>query len=80
MLSKMSNERGGQWDEFIDSSLFAYNTSVHESTHYSPFEVMFGRKAILPVDLDIDTSTIMNTRSRSHVHDTHMQTHVCTQT
>ena len=61
MLSKMTNERGGQWDEFIDSSLFAYNTSVHESTHYSPFEVMFGRKATLPVDLDIDATTATDT-------------------
>jgi len=57
MLSKMTNERGGQWDEFIDSSLFAYNTSVHESTHYSPFAVMFGHKATLPVHLDIDATT-----------------------
>ena len=31
---------------------FAYNTSKHESTKFTPFEIMFGRKAILPLDLD----------------------------
>ena len=34
------------FDEFTDSSVFAYNTSCHESTHYTPFEVMFGHKLL----------------------------------
>ena len=40
-------------DEFIDSTVFAYNTSCHESSGYAPFEVMFGRKAVLPIDVDL---------------------------
>ena len=52
----MCSGRKDQWDEFLDSSVFAYNTSCHESTHYSPFEVMFGRKPTLPIDLDMNAS------------------------
>ena len=37
------------WDEYLDSCVFAYNTSSHESSLLSPFEVMFGRKAIIPI-------------------------------
>ena len=31
-----------------------YNTAKHASSFYAPFEVMFGRKAILPVELSYD--------------------------
>ena len=40
------------WDEFLDTCVYAYNTSVHESSGFSPFELMFGRKALLPIDID----------------------------
>ena len=53
MLSKAVMGHKEMWDEFIDSAVFAYNTSTHESTTYSPFEIMFGRKARLPVEADL---------------------------
>ena len=53
MLSKAVMGHKEMWDEFIDSAVFAYNTSTHESTTYSPFQVMFGRKARLPVEADL---------------------------
>lgn len=31
---------------------FIYNFYRHESSLHTPFEVMFGRKPILPVDID----------------------------
>ena len=55
MISKMCSGKKDQWDEFLESSVFAYNTSCHESTNYSPFEVMFGRKPTLLVDLEMNT-------------------------
>ena len=33
--------------------LYAYNTLKHKSSKYTPFEVMFGRRAELPVDLNV---------------------------
>ena len=32
--------------------VYAYNSAKHESSKFSLFEMMFGRKAMLPVDLD----------------------------
>ena len=52
MLRKYIQEKKEKWDDYLDTYSFAYNTSNHESTKFTPFEIMFGRKVILPLDLD----------------------------
>jgi len=32
-----------EWDEHISLAMFSYNTSVHESTGYLPYELIFGK-------------------------------------
>ena len=44
---------------FSRQCVFAYNTAHHESSQYSPFEVMFGRKAVLPVDVSMGEKSQM---------------------
>ena len=51
MLSKYASE-SGQWFPFLDMCLCAIRTSVHETTGFSPFEVLFGRKPRLVSDLN----------------------------
>jgi hypothetical protein len=38
----------GQWVQLLQSVVFAYNTSVHSSTNYTPYFVLFGREATTP--------------------------------
>ena len=52
MLVKCIKDNKASWDEFLDTCTFAYNTAEHESTKFSPFELMFGRKPLLPVDIE----------------------------
>ena len=52
MLCKYIQEKKEKWDDYLDTCSFAYNTSKHESTKFTPFKIMFGRKTILPLDLD----------------------------
>jgi transposase InsO family protein len=37
-----------EWDEILDFICLGYNTCLHEATGFTPFELMFGRKANLP--------------------------------
>ena len=53
MLMKFCSDRHSNRDTHLDACTFAYNTSRQESTKYSPFELMFGRKLVLPVELDV---------------------------
>ena len=50
-LVKFNEENKTSWGEFLDTCTFACNTAEHESTKFSPFELMFGRKSLLPVDI-----------------------------
>ncbi|KAL5497311.1 hypothetical protein EMCRGX_G013768 [Ephydatia muelleri] len=51
MLSKVVADNQKDWDEHLQTVLFAYRTAVHDSTGFTPFSVMFGRSPTLPVDV-----------------------------
>ena len=54
MVVKFCTSKKDNWDMVLDGCIFAYNTSCHESILYTPFEIMFGRKATLPIDLKME--------------------------
>ena len=60
ILVKFIEENKISWDEFLDTCTFAYNTAEHESTKFSPFQLMFGRKSLLPVDIQKSGSYATN--------------------
>lgn len=39
------------WSEFLQYFAFAYNTTPHTGTNYSPFELIYGKVVKLPTDL-----------------------------
>ena len=51
MLVKYIDDKKECWEDYLDWCIFATNTSKHESSKFTPFEVMFGRRAILPIQL-----------------------------
>lgn len=46
------------WDSWIRYFVFAYNTSVHLSHGYTPYELVFGQQCVLPSNLIAPTGNI----------------------
>ena len=51
MLATSVGEHPEDWEEYVSKACMAYNTSVHATTGFTPFYLMFGRQARIPVDL-----------------------------
>jgi len=50
ILSSFVSQHKDDWDLWIDIAVYAYNTSPQESTGFSPFELVFGHQARLPIE------------------------------
>lgn len=51
MLRSLPLREKNKWPQQIQSLTFAYNATVHETTGFAPFQLMFGRIPRLPVDV-----------------------------
>ena len=55
MITAFINENQTDWDLLLKRLTFAYNSAVHSTTEYSPFELTFGRLPKIPIDLVFPT-------------------------
>jgi len=51
MFSCYVQENQKDWDTFLPTLAFAYNTAVHSTTRMTPFELTYGRRPKVPLDL-----------------------------
>ncbi len=56
MLATLGQEKKRSWSQHVASLVHAYNSTKSDATGYSPYYLMFGREARLPVDLCFETS------------------------
>ena len=50
MISKLEQDKEAHWSEHLAKMLAAYNGTRSAVTSYSPYFLLFGRKAQMPVD------------------------------
>ena len=53
-LVKVLEEKPKEWPIIIEGIFFAHSLSVHYSTKYSPFFLMYNRHPVLPIDIKYD--------------------------
>ena len=60
MLSTNIKDHQGTWEDHIRAVCMAYNTSVQPTTGFTPFYLMFGRQARIPVDVMFGSSPVID--------------------
>ncbi|KAJ8396772.1 hypothetical protein AAFF_G00013710 [Aldrovandia affinis] len=51
MIPALPSKAKHRWPQMLKVLTFSYNSTVHETTGYAPFNLMFGRCPRLPVDM-----------------------------
>lgn len=50
-LKSFINKNQDNWPRYVYTAMLAYNTTVHSTTNYTPYELVFGHKPFLPNSL-----------------------------
>jgi len=51
MMRTMMEREDANWEQYLPTAVFAYNSKVHSSTGFSPYYILMGREPRMPVDL-----------------------------
>ena len=51
LLSTLTPEEKRRWPDYLPTLVFWYNSTTHATTGQSPYQLLFGREPILPLDL-----------------------------
>lgn len=52
-LRSFISENQNTWDLYVNTAMLSYNTNVHSTTGFTPFELIFGFKPYVPKSIDI---------------------------
>ena len=55
ILKRIVNQESCYWEGYIPLALMAYRVTCHSVTKRSPFELLYGRKAVLPGTVELQT-------------------------
>ena len=59
MIATFVDDEQMSWDLNLNKLAYAFNTIKHSSTGQTPFEMMFGRRSKIPIDLIIPPTDLL---------------------
>ena len=66
MLGTLEGQKKEHWSKHVAALVHAYNATQNDATGYSPYFLMFGREARLPIDVCFGTNPD-NNEQRDHI-------------
>jgi dihydroneopterin aldolase len=67
LIKKKIEENPGRWHKFLSEALWAHRISRHGATKVTPFELMYGQKVILAVEVNLDVYRLAKQNNLSTV-------------
>ncbi|MCO5570453.1 hypothetical protein L7F22_024175 [Adiantum nelumboides] len=59
IITKQANNRPKDWDGHLNATLWAYRTSFKTNLGYTPYELVFGKEAILPIEVQLASLPVL---------------------
>ena len=67
LVKKKIEENPRRWHEVLSEALWAHRISRHGVTKVTPFELVYGQEAILPVEINLDAYRLVKQNDLSPV-------------
>jgi hypothetical protein len=58
LIKKKIEENPKRWHEVLSEALWAHHISKHSATKVTPFELVYGQEAVLPMEVNLDALRI----------------------
>ena len=67
MLRTLIQQKGTNWPYFLPAIQLNLNTTIKQGHEYSPYEIIFGKQAKLPLHQPIDRNIIPGEPNKSYM-------------
>ncbi|KAH7431053.1 hypothetical protein KP509_08G027400 [Ceratopteris richardii] len=59
IISKQVKKHPKEWDQHLTAALWAYRTSYKASLGFTPFHLVYGQEALLPIEVEIPSLCVL---------------------